>query len=161
MSDWTNVSERDLRKRDFDRGRQLYGAVACSSCHRFNGDGGAIGPDLSGVAGRFSPRDLLESIIEPSKEISDQYGMITIIKKDGDQLSGRVANMNAENLNIAENMLAPGDFTNVKRGDIESIQPSALSPMPEGLLNSLDRDEILDMLAYMLSRGDPKHRMFR
>jgi putative heme-binding domain-containing protein len=161
MKDWPNVSERDLRKRDFDKGRQLYGAVACSSCHRFNGDGGAIGPDLSGVAGRFSPRDLLESIIEPSKEISDQYGMITIIKKNGDQLSGRVANLNADNLNIAENMLAPGDFTNVKRGDIESIQPSALSPMPEGLLNSLDRDEILDMLAYMLSRGDPKHRMFR
>ncbi len=161
MADWSSIGERDLRGRDFERGRQLYGAVACSSCHRYNGDGGAVGPDLSGVSGRFSPRDLIESIIEPSKEISDQYGMIVVFKKNGDFVTGRVANLNGDNLNIAENMLAPGDFTNVKRGDIEKIEPSKTSPMPEDLLNTLNREEVLDLVAYVLSRGDAKNRMFR
>lgn len=161
LTDWATVSERDLRGRNFDRGRQLYGAVACSSCHRFNGDGGAVGPDLSGVAGRFSPRDLLESVLEPSKVISDQYGMIVVTKTGGDVISGRVANLNGDTLNIAENMLAPGDFTNVKRGDIEKIEPSTVSPMPEGLLSTLSREDVLDMLAYLLSRGDPKNKLFK
>src|SRR5262249_16896389 len=53
--------------RNFDRGRQLYGAVACAACHRFVNEGGSIAPDLTGVAGRFSLHDLLESIVEPSK----------------------------------------------------------------------------------------------
>ena len=161
LTDWATVSERDLRGRNFDRGRQLYGAVACSSCHRFNGDGGAVGPDLSGVAGRFSPRDLLESVLEPSKVISDQYGMIVVTKTGGDVISGRVANLNGDTLNIAENMLAPGDFTNVKRGDIEKIEPSTVSPMPEGLLSTLSREDVLDMVAYLMSRGDPKNKLFK
>ena len=161
MSDWSSLSERDLRGRSFERGRQLFGAVACSSCHRYNGDGGAVGPDLSGVAGRFSPRDLIESMIDPNKEISDQYGMINVTKKNGEVVSGRVANLNGDTLNIAENMLAPGDFANVNRGDIQKIEPSTVSPMPGGLLNSLERDEALDLVAYLLSRGDPKHKMFR
>jgi len=160
LADWVSTSERDLRGRNFERGRQLFGAVACSSCHRFNGDGGAVGPDLSGVAGRFSARDVLESIIEPSKAISDQYGMIVVFKKNGDSVTGRVANLNGENLNLAENMLAPGDFTNVKRGDIDRIEPSKISPMPEGLLNSLSHDEVLDLVAFLMSRGDPKSKMF-
>jgi putative heme-binding domain-containing protein len=161
MDDWSSISARDLRERNFDRGRQLYGAVACSSCHRFAGDGGAIGPDLTGVSGRFSPRDLLESLVNPSKEISDQYGMIVVHKTDGDFVTGRVANMNGDRLSIAENMLAPGDFTNVRRADIEKIEPSTISPMPEGLLNSLNRDEVLDLMAYLLSAGDRTSRMFR
>jgi len=161
MADWSTITERDLRGRNFERGRQLYGAVACSSCHRYNGDGGAVGPDLSGIAGRFSPRDLLESIIDPNKEISDQYGMIVVHKKNGDFVTGRVANMNNDTLNVAENMLAPGDFTNIKRGDIEKIEPSTISPMPEDLLNTLNREEVLDLIAFILSRGDSKGKMFR
>lgn len=161
MADWAAIGDRDLRGRNFERGRQLYGAVACSSCHRYNGDGGAVGPDLSGVAGRFSPRDLLESVIDPGKEISDQYGMIVVTKKNGDVVSGRVANLNGDNLNIAENMLAPGDFTNVRRQDIERIEPSKVSPMPEDLLDTLNREEVLDLVAFLMSRGDPKNRMFR
>ncbi|MBI1178097.1 c-type cytochrome [bacterium] len=161
MNDWANVSASDLKGRNFQRGRQLFGAVACSSCHRYNGDGGAVGPDLSGVAGRFSPHDLLESIIQPSKEISDQYGMVVVFKKNGDFVTGRVANMSGDNLNIAENMLMPGDFTNVKRGDVEKIERSKVSPMPEGLLNSLNHDEVLDLVAFLMSRGDPNNKMFK
>ena len=156
------VVERGLKGgRNFERGRDLFGTVACASCHRFNNEGGAVGPDLSTVALRFSVRDVLESIVEPSKEISDQYAAIVIRKKDGEVVTGRVGNLEGEKLMVLENMFAPNDFTDVKRRDIESIQPSRVSMMPEGLLNSLREDEIQDLIAFLLSRGDPHSKMFR
>jgi putative heme-binding domain-containing protein len=147
--------------RNFERGRQLYSLVACSACHRFGNEGGSVGPDLTGVAGRFSLHDLLESIVEPSKVISDQYQAINVRLKNGDSISGRVGNLNGANINIIEDMFDPGKMTNVKRADIESIEPSKVSPMPEGLLNSLQLDEIQDLVAYLLARGDKQNVVFR
>ncbi len=150
-----------LKGRNYDRGRDLFGAVGCYTCHRFATEGGAVGPDLTGVAGRFNPRDLLESIIDPSKEVSDQYAPIIVTKKDGDTVIGRIANLNNDGLSIATDMTDPGNFTNVKRGDIVSIETATVSPMPEGMLNTLKRDEILDLLAFLLSRGNREDPMFR
>ena len=152
---------KGLKGRNFERGRALFGAVGCYNCHRFAGDGAAVGPDLTAVNGRFSPRDLLESIIEPNKEISDQYGQIIIEKKDGDLVVGRVANLHEENLSIMTDMFDPNGFTAVKRADIVSIRPSTVSPMPEGLLNTVKEDEILDLVAFLLSAGDLKNKMFK
>ena len=147
--------------RNFDRGRQLYSTVACAACHRFVNEGGSIGPDLTGVAGRFSLHDLLESIVEPSKIISDQYQAINIRLKNGDVISGRVGNLSGANINVIEDMFDPGHMTNVRRAEIESIEPSKVSMMPEGLLNSLQLDEIQDLVAYLLARGDAKSAVFR
>ena len=161
VDDLAPALAKGLKGRNFERGRMLFGAVGCYNCHRFAGDGAAVGPDLTAVNGRFSPRDLLESIIDPNKEISDQYGQIIIDKKDGDQLVGRVANLNDETLMIMTDMFDPNGFTNVKRPDILSIRPSKVSAMPEGLLNTLKEDEILDLAAFLLSAGEPKHKMFK
>lgn len=147
--------------RNFDRGRQLYSAVACAACHRFGNEGGSVGPDLTAVAGRFSLHDLLESIVEPSKIISDQYEAINIRLKNGDVISGRVGNLSGANINVIEDMFDPGRMTNVRRAEIESIAPSKVSMMPEGLLNSLQLDEIQDLVAFLLARGDSKNPMFR
>jgi putative heme-binding domain-containing protein len=161
VNDLVPVAERGLKgKRDYDRGRQLFGQMGCASCHRFDNDGAAVGPDLTNLAGRFSVRDLLESIVEPSKEISDQYGAIVIKKKDGDSVVGRVGNLNGDTLMVLENMFAPNDFTNVRRDQIESIERSKVSMMPEGLLNYFKEDEIQDLVAFLLSRGDRKAKMF-
>ena len=147
--------------RNFDRGRQLYSAVACSACHRFVNEGGSVGPELTGVAGRFSLHDLLESIVEPSKIISDQYQAVNIRMKNGDVISGRVGNLSGANINVIEDMFDPGRMTNVRRAEIASIEPSKVSMMPEGLLNSLQVDEIQDLVAFLLARGDAKSAMFR
>jgi len=167
VKEWTvdelaSTVERGLKRgRNFERGRKLFGEVGCASCHRFDNDGASVGPDLTNVAGRFSVRDLLESVIEPSKAISDQYGAIVIRKKNGDVVTGRVGNLNEDILMLIENMFAPNDFTNVKRQDVESIELAKVSMMPEGLLNSLKEDEILDLTAFLLSRGDRNGGMFR
>src|SRR6266487_5443917 len=166
VQEWTvnelvPIVERGLKGgRNFERGRKLFGEVGCASCHRFDNDGASVGPDLTSAAGRFNVRDLLESIVEPSKAISDQYGAIVIRKKNGDVVTGRVGNLNGDVLMVIENMFAPNDFTNVKRQDIESMQPSKVSMMPEGLLNSLKEDEIGDLVAFLLSRGDRNSKAF-
>lgn len=157
----TPIVEKGLKeKRNFDKGRQLFGQAGCASCHRFDTEGASIGPDLTNVAGRFGVRDLLESMVLPSKAISDQYGAIIIKKKNGDVVVGRVGNMNGDDLMVIENMFAPNDFTNVKRGDIKSIVPSEVSMMPEGLLNYFSDAEISDLTAYLLSRGNRQDPIF-
>src|SRR6185295_4471506 len=100
-----------------------------------------IGPDLTGVAGRFSARDLIESIIDPSKEVSDQYAAIVIEKNDGTEVTGRIANLSDNNIMVNANMYDPNDMVRVNRKDIKSISPSKVSMMPTDLLNVLKEDE--------------------
>ncbi len=161
VNDLATLVQSGLKKRSFSRGRDMMGAVGCFNCHRFDNEGGAVGPDLTGVGGRFNPRDLLESLIEPSKEVSDQYAAITVLKTDGTDYTGRIVNLNEETLMLNPNMFDPNEMLNIKRADIKSIEPSKVSMMPEGLLNALKQDEILDMVAFLLSRGDRNNRMFR
>ncbi len=146
--------------RDFERGRTLFGQTTCFSCHRYGNEGGAQGPDLTGVAGRFSPRDLLESIIEPSKTISDQYEAVVIETSDGKLVSGRIVNLNGDTMMVMTNMLDPNDMANIDRRKVDSVTPSKVSMMPRGLLDTLEADEVLDLMAYMLARGDKGHPMF-
>jgi putative heme-binding domain-containing protein len=153
--------ESGLKNRDFDRGRALFAETKCFSCHRFNNEGGGLGPDLSGVAGRFSVRDLLESIVQPSKVVSDQYEAVTIATLDGRVVTGRIVNLNGETLMINPDMLDPNNMIGIKREDIDEMKASPVSMMPEGLLNTLKQDEILDLVAYLLSRGDRDNGMFR
>jgi putative heme-binding domain-containing protein len=165
VKEWTleellPIVERGLEGRDFDRGRSLFAAAQCFSCHRYAGEGGAFGPDLSGVAGRFGPRDLLESLVEPNKTISDQYAAVTIVTDNGQVVTGRIVNLHNDNLMVNTDMLDPNKLVNVRRRNIESMRPSPVSMMPGGLLNTLAEDEVLDLVAYLLSRGDRGHAMF-
>ena len=153
--------EKGLSQRNFDRGRSLFGAANCFACHRFDNDGGASGPDLTAVSGRFSVRDLLESIVEPSKEISDQYAAVVIATNDGKVITGRIVNLHGDNLMVMTNMLDPGGLTQVDRKKVESMETSKVSMMPEGLLDTFKEDEILDLFAYLLSRGDRNNKMFK
>ncbi|AGA28813.1 c-type cytochrome [Singulisphaera acidiphila] len=155
------IVDKGLKGRNFDRGRLLFGAAQCASCHRYNNEGGSFGPDLTGASGRFSARDLLESIVLPSKTISDQYEAVTIATVDGEVVTGRIVNLNGDNLTINVNMLDPNGLVNVNRTKVEEMKPSPVSMMPEGLFNTLSQDEILDLTAYLLSRGDRKSEMFR
>lgn len=155
------IVEQGLRGRNYDRGRRIFGEANCFACHRFDNEGGAHGPDLTGVSGRFGVRDLLESIIDPSKVISDQYAGVVIETTDGKQIQGRIVNHGDDNIMIMPNMLDPSHVISVDRKKIESIEESKTSMMPNGLLDTLTVDEILDLMAYLLSRGDRHHEMFK
>ncbi len=154
------IVEKGLANRDFARGRKLFGEAQCFSCHRFDNEGGAQGPDLTIASGRFSAKDLLESIVEPSKEISDQYAASIFINTNGKIVTGRIVNYNGDNMTVMTNMLDPNGLINVDQRKVESIEKSKISMMPEGLLDTFHEDEILDLVAYLLSRGDRNNKMF-
>ncbi|HHK40874.1 MAG TPA: c-type cytochrome [Planctomycetaceae bacterium] len=161
MEDLLPALQEGLHGRNFENGKKMFSAALCFNCHRFADEGGAIGPDLTGVGSRFSPKDILESIIHPSKTVSDQYAAISILTTNGRVVVGRIANLNGDRLMINTNMLEPGALTTVKRSDIEEMRLSRTSMMPEDLLNTLHKDEILDLLAYLIAGGDPDHRVFQ
>jgi putative heme-binding domain-containing protein len=102
----------------------------------------------------------LESIVVPSKVISDQYEAVTIATTDGRAITGRIVNLSDDNLMLSPDMLDPNKMVNVKRKEIEVMMRSPVSMMPEGLLNSLHAGEIQDLMAYLLSRGNRQAAMF-
>jgi putative heme-binding domain-containing protein len=160
MSDFAADLERAGKGRNFENGRDAYAAAQCLQCHRFGNDGGAVGPDITAVASRFSRADMLSSILEPSKVVSEQYQNITVVKRDGDDVTGRLVEETDTKLVLVPNQLT-GDKVEVKKSDVQSRAPSKLSPMPEALVNILTKDEILDLLAYIESGGKREHAAFK
>jgi putative heme-binding domain-containing protein len=160
VAELTPIVEKGLTGRDFERGRRLFGEAQCFSCHRFDNEGGSSGPDLTLASGRFSVRDLLESIVEPSKVISDQYAATKFTLSDGRFVVGRIVNLHQDTLSVMTDMLNPNGLANVNRRMIVSSELSRISMMPTGLLDTFKEDEVLDLMAYLLSRGDRKNAMF-
>lgn len=149
-----------LHGRNFKRGRELYIAAACQACHRLGNEGGGIGPDLTGIASRYTLRDLLENLITPSKVISDQYESTILELKDGRTLIGRITGDEGGILQLATNPAAPAQLADVRHSDITSRKPSPVSLMPPALINTMNQSEVLDLLAYLLSGGVEKGKMF-
>ncbi|MAG58970.1 MAG: heme-binding protein [Planctomycetes bacterium] len=143
--------EGGLKGRNIERGRQMFGATRCFTCHRFAGEGGAMGPDLTGVGRRFSPSDLLESIIEPSRTVSDLYANTIMTTSDDEVIAGRIVYLGTTTVQVNVDMSNPGETIKLERKNIVSMKSSEVSPMPRGLLDRLEKDEILDLMAYVLS----------
>jgi hypothetical protein len=145
---------------DFDQGRQMFAAAQCYKCHRMGVSGGILGPDLTGAGGRFSPKDMLTAIVEPNKEISDQYAATQFLTDSGEVVTGKIINMNGDDLQVLTNLLDPSSLTNVKRADIEMMRAAPNSLMPAGLIDTLSREEILDLLGYLRAGGDPESEVY-
>ncbi len=166
VTDWkldtlAPVAERGLKKRNFENGRKMFAGAGCFACHRFGNEGGMTGPDLTGASGRYSSRDLLDQILNPSKEINEQFVPMVITKNDGEAVTGVIVNLNGDNVMVNTDPANPFQQETIDRKKVRSIEPSKVSPMPEGLLGLLTQAEILDLTAYVLSGGDQKHAMFR
>ncbi len=161
MEDLLPAVKQSLSDRNYQRGKRMYRVAQCSKCHNFNGKGGITGPDLTTVGQRFSREYILESIVNPSAEISNRYRRSVITKDDGSKVIGRIVNMHGDTLHVMTNPMDPSNLTDVNRSGVTSIEPSDTSSMPPGLINTLNKQEVLDLFAYLLSGGDPDHEMFR
>jgi putative heme-binding domain-containing protein len=139
--------------RDFNSGKAAFNDSQCIACHRFVNEGGSVGPELTGTSSKYSRRDMLDSLLNPSKVVSDQFQNTTVVKKDGDDVTGRIIDENAERIIVLPNMLAPEVTVAVPIAEIARREPSKISPMPTGLLNNMSKEEILDLLAYLESMG--------
>ncbi|HSH92962.1 MAG TPA: c-type cytochrome, partial [Roseimicrobium sp.] len=150
-----------MKGRDFQNGRKMFGAAACFTCHRFGNEGGMTGPDLTGAGGRYSPHDFLDQIINPSKVINEQFVPSVLTKNNGDQVVGVVVNLSGDSVTLNTDLSDPNERTSVDRKIVKSIEPSTVSPMPPMLLGFLNKNEILDLIAYVLSGGDRTNAMFK
>jgi putative heme-binding domain-containing protein len=159
--DVVSLAQGAMHGRNFEQGRAMFTATLCARCHHFNGEGGNIGPDLTGAGNRYTMHDLAENIIEPSKVISDQYGTDQIEMKDGSLVVGRVVTEEKGKLMVMTSPLAPDDLTPVNSADVKGRKPFNISMMPPGLINTLNKDELLDLLAYLMSGGNPKDKVFQ
>jgi putative heme-binding domain-containing protein len=161
VDDIVKVAGSGLTGRDFERGKAMYAATLCAGCHKFAGDGGSIGPDLTGSGNRYTIRDLAENIVDPSKVISDQYGSEEIVRKDGSLTIGRVIGEEAGKLMVMASPLMPNELTPVPVGDVKERKVWNISMMPPGLINSLNEDELKDLIAYLQSGGNANDKAFK
>jgi putative heme-binding domain-containing protein len=159
MADLAAKLDQTKSGRSFENGKAAFAAVSCIKCHRFKGEGGASGPDITGVGARFQAADVLESILLPSKVISDQYQSTEIITNKKKVYVGTVQSEDDKQVVLRSSPLST-ETEKVLKKDIAVRRPSKLSVMPEGLLDVLSETEVLDLLAYVRSAGDPKDKAF-
>ncbi|MBM98359.1 MAG: hypothetical protein CMJ77_04470 [Planctomycetaceae bacterium] len=144
---------------DRQNGKTIYLEASCGRCHRFANVGRAFGPDLTTVASRFGHRHLVEQLIAPSKTISSQYQNHQFELRDGRLITGQIV-YDGFRKSILRVAMDPMDLRNtieIQKGDIETVQPSAVSPMPARLLDTFTIQEIADLLAY-LKEGPQEER---
>ena len=133
------------------RGAQVFKEAQCVNCHRFNGKGESIGPDLTSVAQRFQRKEILESIVYPSQVMSDQYASKTVTV-GGKLYTGIVASNGNGTTTVLQ---SDARKVELKTSEIEEIKPSKISTMPEGLANRLSLEQIGDLFAYLMSAPEP------
>jgi len=148
-----------LHGQNFNRGRELFFATSCGKCHRLNGEGGAIGPDLATAGKKFPLPDLIDTILEPSKVISDQYASHQVATTDGQVVQGRAVEIGDELYVFTPDADAPPKI--FKKDQIEEIQPSKISQMPVGLIDSLNPNELRDLMAYLISGADQRASVYK
>ena len=162
--DWTLAealkATEGLHSRNFNNGRRSYEAASCADCHIFGGMGQAFGPLLDGINQRYSRGTLLEAIIHPNRAIPETYATTIVTTKSGKIFSGRIDSRDTDGIFLGENPFSPNDLIRLENADIASEQPSAVSPMPSALINSLNQNELRDLIAYLLSNANPKNSLF-
>lgn len=163
VEDAVRAVEGHLVERDYQNGKNLFHATSCGTCHTFGREkaGLGIGPNLTGSASRYSIRDMMENIIHPSKSISDQYGSTKFRLKDGTIIIGRSGTERNGAVRVLTDPFSIESAISVKLSDVLEQNPYAVSPMPAGLINTLNPEELRDLIAYLFSGGDPKHEYFQ
>lgn len=139
------LSERTLASADQSNGRKVY-QQTCGQCHKLFGEGGAIGPELTG-AQRHSIDYWLENMVDPSAAVPEQYRMTIVVLDDGRVLSGLLKNENERVVALQ----TPTERRLIERSSIEAVQPSLLSIMPEGQLEKLSDVDLRDLMGYLMS----------
>ena len=152
LADLSGALSKASSGRNFEHGKALFTEAQCVVCHRFNGEGGAVGPDLTGLSGRYGRADIVTSILDPSAVISEQYQALSFTLKNGDEVIGRLVEDLPEKYVVVTDSLH-GTRVEFKKSDVKERVASKTSPMPEGLADVLTEEEILDLLAYLESNG--------
>lgn len=147
--------------RSFDVGKNLFKVANCVGCHKLNNEGRELGPDLTKIEpAKQTTEHILRSIVEPSKEIAEKYQSYTLVLNSGKVMTGMIVSESKTEIKLLVDPLAIGEPAVIPVAEIDERAKSAASIMPQGLLNKLTREEILDLIAYVYAKGDKKHMLF-
>ena len=160
LKDALSVVDSGLTNRNFEQGKAMFAASYCKSCHQVKGEGGIAGPDLTQLGTRFSNKDILEAIIEPSKTISDQYGATVFYLKEGGSVLGRMIKQDNEKYYISQNPFSPLTVRELLKKDVLRTRVSEISPMLPGMINNLNSEELKDLVAFLKSGGNKDHELY-
>ena len=150
-----------MHGRSFETAKNLFKVANCVACHKMNGEGLKVGPDLTKIDSKKHSRDhILRSLIEPSKEIAEKYQSNTFILDSGKVVTGMVVEETATQVRVLIDPLAKAAPLVIEKNSIDERVKSPVSIMPKGLLNKLTEEEILDLVAYIFAKGDSKHMLF-
>ncbi len=182
LNDLVDDLKRVKEHRNFMRGQLLFTSLACAQCHQLNKDTGsnasishsaaghahghvpslAVGPNLADSIKKLKgdPKSVLQEILEPSRTIEEKYRKIMFELEDEVYVSGNVIAEDDQSITVQTGPTAAQEQKIAKKS-IQSKRVSPLSIMPVGLLNPLDKEQILDLLAYVLSGGNANDPAFQ
>ncbi len=163
VADLSGELEHLNHARSFENGKEMFTAATCVKCHKLAGQGGQVGPDLGELAKKLAdkkhtPASVLTEMLEPSKVIDPKFRAVTVQTEQGEVLSGLIVADDGKTLRIVSGPDAPP--RDVPINDIEERVESKISMMPEGLLVTLQKEDILDLMAYIMTGGDARHKAF-
>lgn len=131
---------------DAEAGRKTFRKI-CAACHKLEGVGHALGPDLATIQNRGAEAILL-AVLDPNREVNPKYLNYNAITNDGRTLSGMIAAETATSITLVR---AEGHRDTILRANLDQLQSSGLSIMPEGLEKQLSRQDLANVIAYLLS----------
>ncbi|MFM8272513.1 MAG: plastocyanin/azurin family copper-binding protein, partial [Gemmata sp.] len=148
--------------RNFANGRQMFAVGTCVACHKFGGQGNEFGPDLAKLDPKTfkSATDVLDHVLEPAKKIDDKYAVWRIVTTNDKVITAMIVEEKDGVVKLIENPLASTKPLELKAADIAEKKKAPTSLMSKGLLDKLSREEVLDLLAYVWGRADPKSKFF-
>ena len=160
FDDLASLAEGLSSGRSFANGKQIFEVASCVACHRMNGAGEQVGPDLTQLDAKMTRADILRSLLEPSAKVDEKYQTHIFSTKSGKTITGMILEETPQRIKVIENPLAKTAPVVLDRADIEEHAKSPTSIMPKGLLDKLTSEEILDLLAYIAARGDARAPLF-
>jgi putative heme-binding domain-containing protein len=147
--------------RSYGNGKQMFEVANCVACHKMDAAGSAIGPDLAKLDPKLGAIDVLKELLDPSARINEKFQSYVFELESGKVLTGLVLEETPERVRVIENPLAKADAIELMPAEIVNRQKSSTSIMPKGLLDKLSREEILDLIAYVVGRGNPGLPLFQ
>ena len=132
---------------NLSKGRALFNQV-CVQCHKLYGEGGSIGPDITG-SDRRNLHYIISNIVDPNAEIPNDYRTTIVRMKDDRVLVGVIRSREGQTITVA----TPGEVLSVAKRDVAAIEPQNFSMMPEGLVLTFSDQELRDLISYLRGQG--------
>ena len=138
------LTDAAIAKASTIKGKEIFQRT-CAACHMLHGEGGIIGPDITG-SNRTNTTYLMSNILNPSGEVQEDYKLVVVTTQDGRTYSGNIIGENDRNITLR---VVGQEPININKSQIRTRDVSEKSMMPEGLLTNLSNEEVLNLIAYL------------